>query len=508
MWSEMDLLLGIDAGTTSVKAGLFSPDRQLLAVARQEYPLDTPLADRAELDPQVYWSACVQTVRRAVEAAGADPRAVRALAVSSQGETTITVDRSGRALYPAIVWIDNRATRQAGDLARQFSDRVYEVTGIQEIVPTWTACKLLWLRENEPEVFAEAWRFMLVQDYLIYRLTGRTVTDGAVACTTCLYDIRRHAWWPEMLAAVGVGAGRLPEIVQPGSAVGTLSASAAEALGLERSTLVVTGGMDQAAGAIGAGNISPGIISESTGAALAIQASITDPTLDRDRILPVYCHSRPGMYLFVPVCPTAGMALKWLRDAFFQPEVQMARDSSADAYDLMTAMAAGVNPGADGLVMLPHLMGAFSPVPNPAARGSFTGFTLSHQRAHFVRAVLEAVAYMLRQNLQSLRRVGVPVRELRSTGGGSRSELWNQIKADVCQVPVLTLAGEDTALLGDAILAGVACGVFPSIEAGCEAMVVAKQVFHPGPDAGAYQESYRRYCDLDDSLAGYFRRSY
>jgi xylulokinase len=311
-----------------------------------------------------------------------------------------------------------------------------------------------------------------------------------------------------MLAAVGIDASRLPEIIQPGSQVGVLTDQAAEALGLNPATLVVNGGMDQSTGAIGAGNIIPGTISESTGAALGIHATIPSPALDPHKMIPVCYHSLPGKYLFAPVCPTAGMALKWLRDSFFQPEIQAAEASHTDAYDFMTAQAALTAPGADGLVMLPHLMGAYSPVANAAARGVFSGFTLSHSRGHFVRAVLEGVAYMLRQNLDTIRQAGVPVCELRSTGGGSRSPLWNQIKADVCQLPLLTLASEDTALLGDAMLAGVACGVFSSIEQASQAMVIVKEKYLPGDQTGLYVAAYRRYCDLDGSLAGYFKRNY
>jgi xylulokinase len=504
----MDLLLAIDAGTTSVKAGLFAPDGRMLALRREEYQLDTPSVERAQLDPQKYWQACVRTVRQVVEEAGVRPEQIRALGVSSQGETTITLDREGQAIYPAMVWLDNRAVDQAAALAKKFSDQVYDVCGVQELIPTWTACKLLWLRENEPQVFARAWKFMLVQDFLIYRMTGRAVTDGSVACTSALYDIRNHVWWPEMLAAVGVEAERLPEIIQPGSQVGRLTAQAAEALGLSPETLVVDGGMDQSTGAIGAGNISPGIISESTGAALGIHATIPSPALDPQKMIPVCYHSLPGKYLFAPVCPTAGMALKWLRDTFFQPEILAAEATAVDAYDALTALAAETAPGADGLLMLPHLMGAYSPVANAAARGVFSGFTLSHGRGHFVRAVLEGVAFMLRQNLDTIREAGVPVRELRSTGGGSRSPLWNQIKSDVCQLPLVTLASEDTALLGDAMLAGVACGVFASVEEASRAMVIVKEKYLPAGQSGLYEEAYRRYCDLDSSLGGYFKRNY
>lgn len=504
----MELLLAIDAGTTSVKAGLFAPDGRCLGIGRQEYQLESPAADRMQLDPEVYWQACVKTVREAIRQSGVTHHQVKALAVSSQGETTITLDQKGKVIYPALVWLDNRASAQASFLAERFGREVYARTGIPEIVPTWSACKILWIRQNEPDVFSRADKFLLVQDYLIYRLTDRIVTDGSVSCTTLYYDLVQNTWWPDMLDAIGIRTKQLPEIVPPGTNVGTLSPAAAAQLGLTPETFVVTGGMDQAVGAIGAGNYKPGKVSESTGAALAIQATITDPMIDRSGVVPVYCHSVPGHYLLVPVCPTAGMAFKWFRDSFFRDEMERPDHEQSDAYDRLTRLAESIPAGSDGLIMLPHLMGAFSPEPNLLARGSFTGFTLHHTRGHFVRALLEGVAFLLMRNLDYIERTGMAIPEILSTGGGARSRLWNQIKANVCNRPIVTLANEETALLGDAILAGVAGRVFQSIEEGCNSMVAVKESIRPNGEARAYIEPYRLYCDLDQRLSDYFKRGY
>ncbi len=504
----MHYLLAIDAGTTSVKAGLFSPDGRCLGIGREEYQLDTPAANRAQLDPEIYWQACIKTVREALGKSGVKADEVKAVGVSSQGETTITLDAQGRTIYPALVWLDNRAAAQAAFLAERFGKAAYSRTGIPEILPTWSACKIMWIRENEPDVFSRATKFVLVQDYLIYRLTGRIITDGSISCTTLNYDLINNCWWKDIQDAIGIRVDQLPELVQPGTIVGSVSKEAASLLGLSTKTAVVTGGMDQAVGAIGAGNVAPGMVSETTGAALAIQVTITDPMIDKSETVPVYVHSVPGRYLFVPVGPTAGMAFKWFRDTFFQDEIKQAEAEHADAYDLLTKLAEPVPAGSDGLIMLPHLMGAFSPEPNQLARGSFTGFTLSHTRGHFVRALLEGVAFLLRRNLDSIERAGIDIHEIRSTGGGARSRLWNQIKANVCNRPVVTLANEETALLGDAILAGVASGVFQSIEEGCSSMVAVKEKILPDGDARAYAEAYRLYCDLDQQLFEYFKRGY
>jgi xylulokinase len=502
----MALLVGLDIGTTAVKAGIYESTGRVLSVAAQEYQIAHPGPDRAELDAETYWTATVTAIRRAIGAAGVDPARVSSLAVSSQGETVVAVDAHGRPLGPAIVWLDNRTLAEARELAGQFGDAVvYERTGVPSITPTWTACKLLWWRLHEPELFAAARHFLLVEDFVIHRLTGRYVTEGGVQSTSLLFDIRTGGWWDAMLDAVGVEQARLPGIVRPGTVVGGLSSNAAEALGLPRSVRVVAGGMDQGAGAVGVGNVSGGMISESTGGALTLQASVDHHGGDPTGQTPVYVHSAPHRYLYCPVCPTGGLALTWFRDQFGADLVARAERDGSSAYDLLTELAAGVAPGADGLTMLPHLMGAFSPEYEPEARGAFYGFTLHHGRPHFVRAVLEAVAFMLRRNLELLAGAGASATEIRSHGGGSRSPLWNQIKADACGLPVVTLEGDAAAVRGDAMIAGVAAGVFPDLEAACSAMVVVQDRYEPDPTTrAAYDEAYGRYIRLFDALRPLF----
>lgn len=504
-----DTLLGLDAGTTSVKAALFDRLGNCLGIGREEYQLSTPSAEQAELDAEIYWRSGVAAMRAAIAQAGVHPADVKAIAVSSQGETTIALDENGLPLRPALVWLDNRSAPQAQWLASKFDSReVYETTGVPEIVPTWTACKILWIRENEPEIFARARKFLLVKDYLMYRLSGEYTTEGAIACTTLLYDIRRHQWWGEMLDAVGISANQLPAITRPGEAIGRLSAAAADELGLDRRTLVIPAGMDQAAGAIGAGSITPDIISETTGAAMAIQVTAPYPDMQSPVRIPLCVHDLPGLYLYVPNLPTGGMSFKWFRDVFGEAESQAALAGGKDAYDLLTALAAPVAPGSDGLVMLPHLMGAYSPEENPAARGVFSGFTLRHTKGHFVRAILEGVSYNLRHILDALSQAGLHFGEIRTSGGGARSPLWNQIKADVCGLPIVTLGNEEAALLGDAILAAVACGMYASVAEACAQMVAIHERIQPGDAQAAYEKAYRRYVDLNACLGPYFRSNY
>ena len=276
----MTLLLGIDAGTTSIKAGLFALDGSCLAIGREEYTLDTPAPERVELNPEIYWQACVKAVRSVLNQSRADPAQIRALAVSSQGETTITLDHLGNPLGPAIIWLDNRATEEAAYLNERYREVIYQLTGESEVIPTWTACKILWLRKHQPELFELTHKFLLVQDWLVYRLTGNYVTDAAVSSSTLLCDITQIRWWDRMLEELGIREEQLPSLSITGEAAGTVTRIAAEELGLGHHTLVVLGGMDQCAGAIGAGNFHPGIVSETTGAALAVQITAPYHNLD------------------------------------------------------------------------------------------------------------------------------------------------------------------------------------------------------------------------------------
>jgi sugar (pentulose or hexulose) kinase len=499
-------LLGIDAGTTAMKAVLFDLESHPLGQASQEYQLHTPAPDRAELEPQDYWAACCGCTRGLLAKAGVDPRQIAALAISSQGETLVVVDEAGQPLYPAIVWLDNRSQAEANEISAQFEvETVFQVTGQPEITPTWPATKILWLRRHQPQVFERAHKFLLLEDYLLFRFTGRFVADPSLLSSSLLFDIRRKIWWQEMLDFVGITSDRLPEVQESGRAVGVLTSEASRETGLWEGTVVATGGMDQALAALGAGNTRPGLITENTGGALAIVATLEEPIFDPQGGIPCHYHALPDTYYLLPWGQTAGMALRWFRDVFGVEEQEEAARTAADAYDLLTAAAAEVPPGAEGLVALPHLMGAACPEFNPAARGVWFGIGLHHTKAHFVRATLESVAYMLRRNVEILEELGIAVTEIRALGGGSRSPLWNQIKADVLGVPVLTLATGEQACLGAAILAGTAVGLYSSPEDAAQKLVMVTDRWEPRFESRSpYDRGYVLYVHLYESLKELF----
>ncbi len=499
-------LLGIDAGTTSLKAALFDEQGRLQAIDRQEYRLETPAPAVVELDPRVYWDSLCRATRAVLQRSQVRPETIAALSISSQGETLLAVDVAGQPLRKAMIWMDNRATREAEEIARLFdAEGIYHVTGQPEITPAWPATKILWIKNNEPELYARTARFLMLEDYLHFRLTGRFVTDLCIQSDSLYLDMQNRRWWPPMLDLLGISAGQLGDLLEPGQIAGPICARAAAETGLSIRTATVTGGMDQLLGAIGSGNIAPGVVAETTGGALALTVTLDQLLFDPQRRIPVQYHARPGRYALMPWSQTAGMALKWLRDQFFALESQVALSSGLDPYDLMTAQAAQVPPGSDGLVVLPHLEGTACPEFNPAAKAVFFGATLRHTRAHFVRAVMESVACMLKKNLALIENLGIPVREVRCMGGAARSELWLQIKADLLQKPVATLEAEDAALLGAAVLSAVAAGVHPTLEDAVSRMVRLRETipFNPA-NAQVYQQTYQRYLDLYSHLEPLF----
>ncbi len=482
-------LLALDIGTTSVKGVLFDPQGGILAQGSREYQLCKPAPDWVELDCEGYWQAAGAVIAQILQTGGVRPETIAAVGVTSQGETLILLDRRGRPLRRAIVWLDNRSREGAETIARAFPlDEVYRLTGQQEIIPAWTATRILWLREHEPEILAQADKCLLVADYIIFKLTGRLVTDRALNPSTLYYDLLRHAWWPEMLDFLGLRREQLPELLDSGSIVGPISAAAAAATGLSCRTVVATAPLDQVAAAVGAGNIEPGMVTESTGAALALGAGVDRPVYDPRKRLGLYCHAVKGRYLLLPWAPTAGMVLRWFRDEF----------GGGRDYAALCREAEAIAPGAEGLTMLPHLGGAGCPEVNPQAKGLFWGVTLGHRRAHFVRAILEAVAFMLRGNLELLAELGIDCRELRTLGGAARSEFWVQIKADVCQRELRVMESEEATCRGAAMLAGRAIGLFRDLAAARDAMVRVKKTVAPDPRrAEAYAAAYRRYCALN-----------
>lgn len=464
----MKYLLGADFGTTSLKVAVFDEKGTLIRSVTKDYTLNVS-GDKVEFPAENYFtlfSEAYDAVSEGLE--------IAALAIDTQCETLIVADECGKPLYPAIVWLDNRATIEAEAIKKKFGNRrVYEVTGQPEITATWPAAKLMWLRENEPEVFSRTKKVFLLEDYILYRLTGKFVTEESLQSSTIYFDITQKTWWNEMLDFIGLEASLLPEVV-----------SSATLVGEYRGAKVVTGAIDQIAGAIGAGVIGKGIISEMTGTTMAIFAPTEKiPEYNAESIIP--CHINfDGKYCLLAWTPTAGIALKWFKNNFCE----------AFSFRELDDLAEKVSPGSDGVTFLPYLCGSTMPKYNPTARGAFLGLTMEHTRAHMVRSVLESVACLLKENLDYMK---ADCEEIRSMGGGASSPLWCQMKADMTGKRIVTLKNNETACLGSAFLAGLGAGIFKDISE-CAKMVAIKKVY--SPTENDYTDCFRNFVNAEEKI--------
>jgi xylulokinase len=496
--------LAVDLGTNAVKAAHVNRDGRMVGSATIEYELQTPATGRVECDPETYWQAIVRSVRAARRAAeGAHGRlVVEALAVTSQAETLLCLDARGNPLRPAIVWLDNRSGAEAVELGERLGTRtIYAHTRQMLSLPTSPASKILWLARHEPDVFGETATFCLVGDWITGRLTGGLVGDITTYPTSLLLDGGRREWWTPMLDVLDLTPRRLATLAAPGSIVGHLRPSAADEVGLDRHVLVVTGGMDTIAGAVGAGNLAPGLLTEATGTYLAPLTCLEAPPPFSDPGFPVLLHAVPDLYCPLPYGQTAGAVLRWLHDMFSpaNPGSPIERD-----YAALISEAERVPPGADGVTFLPHLAGAGFPDWDLSASAAIAGIRLGHGRGHIVRAALEAVAFMLRGSIEGLRDVGARIENVTSLGPASRSTSWLQIKADVCQVPVARLEQEEASLLGAAMLASVARGEHADLAEAAAAMTRTAGVVAPNAEAvRAYDDAYARFRILYRDLRAF-----
>lgn len=499
-------IIGLDLGTTALKIAIFDQAGNLMGVSTQEYQLITPEVNYVEEDLEVYWDSFKKGLGELLAETGVEPASIIALAMSAQGETLAFLDKDGKPLRNAIVWLDNRAQRQADKLREALGgDEVcYRRTGQVSFEACWPASKILWVRENEPEVFAKTAKFVLLEDYFIYRMCGRYVAEGSLLCSTTYWDINTKKYWPEMLEQLGIREDQLPEIRESGEAVAPLLPEIARELGLTTNLMICTGALDQSAGAMGVGNVREGMISENIGAALAICVPVNKPVFDPNRQMPLHYFPLPDTYM-IHTFTNGGMTLRWFRDLFCQAELNVGGLSGMDAYDIIGREAAQVPPGSDGLIMLPHLAGSLAPDVKSSAKGVFYGFTLLHKKGHFARAIMESLAYIVRRNLEVLEGMGIQVSEIRSLGGGSKSPVWNQIKADVLGCKLMTMTTKEAACLGAAILAGKAVGLFPSVYGAIEGMSHVKEEFFPNSEIKpVYDRCFAGYKDLFKSLDGMF----
>lgn len=483
----------LDVGTTAVKASVIDPIFRIVGYSAKEYRLETK-GGLVELNPEKYTAAAAVCIREALQTT--DKCEIKGIVVTTQGETIIPVDASGNALCKAIVWLDNRAERQAKMIEKLVDEDVfYERTGIPRCNGLCPISKLLWIKEEAPEVYEAARYFLLLEDYLIYWLSGVFATEKSLMSTTGYYDIRKDELWIELLEKTGIDQGKFPPVYECGETIAKILPERAEQLGISKEVFVVTAAMDQVCAALGAGNCVPGKITETTGTAMCIGATIDEFPSRMPYRVPVYRHFASEKYLLVSVCMTAGIILKWFKDTFCAEEQRTAERKGKSVYKVLDDMAAQSEPMSGGVTLLPYFSGMLQPYELPEIRGSFRGIGLNNTKADFVRGIMEGVGFILRENLEMIEQVsGKKAERIVSMGGAAKGECWCQLKADITGSKILSSQQPETTSIGAAALAAVALKDYESVEQAIQAIPVSRKEYKPREkNVVLYEKGYCQY---------------
>ncbi|MBN1976094.1 MAG: xylulokinase [Anaerolineae bacterium] len=497
-------LLGIDVGTSGSKAILIDAAGAIKASATTEYPLYTPQPLWAEQNPSDWWAATVSSIKRVLQEEGVRPADVAGVGLTGQMHGLVLLDAQGEVLRPCIMWNDQRTAAQCAAITEKVGlENVLRLTG-NPILPGFTAPKIVWVRENEPQVYANVAKALLPKDYVRYRLTGGFFGEVSDASGTSMFDVGRRQWSDEMLQALEVPRAWLPEVTESPEVSARISAGAAAETGRLEGTPVVGGGGDQAAQAVGTGIVAEGVVSATLGTSGVVFAASDSYRVEPQGRLHAFCHAVPGMWHLMGVMLSAAGSFRWYRDTLGEVERAQEAQTGRDAYDILTEAAAEVAPGCEGLLFLPYLTGERTPYPDPNARGVFFGLTLRHGKAHMTRAVLEGVSYGLLDSLELMRALGLSIEQVRASGGGARSPLWRQILADVFDTEIVTVNVTEGAAYGAALLAGVGAGIYADVLSACEAALRLTGRTEPGPAVSTYADYYPRYRALYPALAPEF----
>lgn len=498
----MKTILTFDIGTTAIKTCLFDQNLKILEQRSDEYDL---LGENGcvEQESEVYWDTMCHAVSSISEKVSLDT--VEAICLTTQGETILPVDADGNALHRAVVWLDGRAAKQAEEILQVYTQKeIYHLTGVTDMNQAVPLAKMLWFKEERPEIYERTYKFFLLEDFLLQRLTGKFVTEKSLLTSTAYYDIRHDCYWEEMLERLGLDVKKLPEILDCGSLVGTLQEKAAKALGLPESVKVFAGAMDQIAASIGGGGLQDGVLTATVGTCMVLTSAVKAMEDCTDETLILYRGYKEDQYVILPLCNTAGAVFKWFKDQCCQMEIQQCREDGTDIYDKLCGYAAQVPAGAEGVLLLPYFAGSLQPRCIAEAKGVFYGLGITTDRKVMARAVLESIGYMLRENLEMLKKFGIAVEQIHFFGGGSKNRIWNQIIADIANVELVLLEESECGSLGAAILGATSMGWYPSIQEAQGANAV-REVIRPDTSMKeVYDKNYARYLKLFNSVAPMF----
>ncbi|MDH4138594.1 MAG: FGGY family carbohydrate kinase [Anaerolineae bacterium] len=495
---KRQMLMGIDVGTQSTRVALLDLEGQVVASTSTPQKMMTPRPGWAEQDPDIWWHNALDNIHKAMEQAEATPDEVLAVGVCGQMHATVPLSRDGELLSHGVqLWCDKRSA----DLVDEFKagphvEAAMRLAGTTP-VPNWLGFNIKWLQVHEPDLYEKTWKFVLSKDYINYRLTGDIATDWSEASGSFLMDAKTKTWSPELAGYLELDLDKLPDVRASSDAVGKITAEAADLTGLAEGTLVTVGAGDMLCMLLSSGLTEPGRASDITGTASIMAIYVEEPVLD-PRLMNLH-HALPGWIPF-GISDSGGGALKWFKDELCQAETAEAERSGKDVYDILNPKAAAVEPGSEGLLFFPYLMGERS-LGTPFARGVFFGLTPRTGTGAMVRAIMEGVTFELRRTLEIVEDAGNTVREVYTIGGGARSDLWSQIKADIYKKPVYTFEASEGGILGSAILAGVGVGVYADARAGAEQCLRVDKVFQPNPSRAArYDYLYELFKEVHDRM--------
>lgn len=503
-------LLGIDIGTSGTKALICDERGRIIATADAPHELLTPKPGWTEQRPEDWWATTVASVRAVMKRAKLKPSDIVGVGLSGQMHGSVFLDRRGKPIRNALLWNDQRTTKQSANILAKAGGerRMLELVGNLPLTG-YTAPKLLWLRDNEPAKYDRLAKMLLPKDYIRLKMTGEYATDVADASGTALLDVRSRKWSDELLSILRIDAAILPRLYESTEITGTITASAARELGLKEGTPVVAGAGDVASGAVGNGIVESGLISAALGTSGVMCAHADSPGLDDagptvGRVATM-CHAVPGKWIVFGCMLSAAGSFQWYADQLAQHEVLLAKKQKRNVFELMTEMAASAPLGSEGLFFLPFLTGERCPYPDPNARACWVGMTRRTTKAMCIRALLEGVTFNMRGILQIMRDMQIPVRQIRGTGGGTKSAFWTQMQADVYDAPLAITNSEEGGAYGVALLAGVGTGLWPSVEAACKATIRTVKVAKPAAKRVA---AYARHANVYDKLYGDLRERF
>lgn len=486
-------LLGIDSGTTSCKAVLYTIDGEPVATSSAQHKIYHPQPLWAEQDPDDWWRSAAKAIKDVIKASGIKREDIVGVSVDSQREAVVPLDRNGKKLLNGIIWLDQRAIPQQEKIKKILPlNEVLNITGVP-IDYIFSAPKILWIKEERANVYKRTRKFLCAKDYIIYKLTGEMLTDYSMASRTMLFDIKRLCWSEKICNELGIDVDLLPPIKGSWEVAGEISSDAAKLTGLKRGTPVACGGGDRPCEALGAGAVNAGTVNIGTGTGSVFEVPLSQPKIDVGGRIDCCCHVVPNRWEYEVLLNSTGASLSWFRDNFGFEEMVKSKELATSPYQLFDEEASTIDAGANNLFYYPYLWGARAPIFNPRARGVFFGFSHGHTRAHFIRAILEGVAFQYLGIIKILEKLGVSVSKFRMVGGEAKSDFWNQIKADVINIPIEIPCVTEAASLGSAILAGVATKTFTSIDKAVEATVKIGAVYKPRQE---FHKKYERIYEV------------